>query len=824
MKNASSAREVDAKWPILLETINEVKRKIDGGISTPFTLNDYMKKTSIIFELCVTHRATEEVAERLLNSIRNTCTADICTVIEGQRDGPFLLELAQRWEKYKMFVKIIVALFNYLDRFYFNPEHNQGKSQGKKNKKLQPRCYEIFEECVFKKFKNEIFRITSMFIERSRMGEQVDSYMIKNISDMLILLDSTSESTFYLELETQFLTRAKVFYTQFAVKSLQNDSIGEYLMKCEQAYALESQFVSNCMHSMSNFKVQKVMDEVLLRNNSQRIIEGNLMHQFEFDEKENKNKKEKEKEKEKEGVKEQKQGEKDQNEQVLGNDGFLTLVELGRLDDLGRMFRLMNRLNSSEGVIPMADLFRGHILTIGTQLMQHGLIKYLNMRKEIEGQYERDKQQVKEQQKEQVKEQVKEQEKELVKEQVKEQVKVQLKEQVKEKKIFQEDDKDKEKVIEQEKEKEQDNDNEDQIFLLLNKKKKKKKKKKKMFGIIDENEIDEQNAQQTIEAANIIMDMNDDVIISNTNEPSSINQSLLNVSPTTEFVESILSIHKQFTTMCTIAFQRHSLFNQAIKTAFVEFLNRPYTMPQGQNLSQYSYVYNANQSHQQELEQISSSQQIAELLALYTDEIMKSKMAQFVDDVVKDKMNEIVAVLSFVHEKDVFNSRYGYLLSKRLLDAGTGMGNIQSIVPNTNNDNIPQQQQQSQQYLVQEECEKAFILALKQQFGHQFTASAEGMFMDYSQGADMQSRFEEYLTTSAKQLPLQMSVSILTMSYWPKLTKFTTIHLPLQLQLCVDEFLEFYSIINQERQIEWIHSCGSMALGVKFSQKRNILR
>lgn len=232
-----------------------------------------------------------------------------------------------------------------------------------------------------------------------------------------------------------------------------------------------------------------------------------------------------------------------------------------------------------------------------------------------------------------------------------------------------------------------------------------------------------------------------------------------------EFVDSIVALYRRYNNLYLHAFQRNSDFHTAIKTAFTEFLNRA-----------------------------SDAKPFPVLLAVYVDEFLKSKNAQQADEAVHQRFDEIASLLSFVHEKDKFSAMSRTLLSKRLLDQSGGGS------------------------LIQEDAEKALILRLKQQFGNTFTAKMEGMFTDHATASETQEQFRQHLADNNIKLGLELDVQILTQSHWPP---FDTkqIQLPAEMAYAVQQFNEYYKIYKKDRNLLWVHSYGSLVLGVRFAKK-----
>ncbi|KAA6362625.1 MAG: hypothetical protein EZS28_041848, partial [Streblomastix strix] len=171
----------DAWTRYLKPEIDDIKQRIEGDANDQkFGFNRFMRFTGVIHRLVQELNFTNEAAELALNIFVDNCENDINTLLNPLRDGQFLLELARRWQKYKQFTKIICALFQYLYNYYFQLEHPTGKEGQKRVQTLQQRAYDIFRDRVFINRIDQIQNLVLHFIDRDRIGEQVDNTMMKN--------------------------------------------------------------------------------------------------------------------------------------------------------------------------------------------------------------------------------------------------------------------------------------------------------------------------------------------------------------------------------------------------------------------------------------------------------------------------------------------------------------------------------------------------------------------------------------------------------------------------------------------------------------------
>ena len=97
-------------------------------------------------------------------------------------------------------------------------------------------------------------------------------------------------------------------------------------------------------------------------------------------------------------------------------------------------------------------------------------------------------------------------------------------------------------------------------------------------------------------------------------------------------------------------------------------------------------------------------------------------------------------IFRFIHGKDVFEAFYKKDLAKRLL-----VGKSASV-----------------------DAEKSMISKFKHECGSEFTSKLEGMFKDIELSKDFNATYKQQVTNrSLNTTSIDLSVSVLTMSYWP---------------------------------------------------------
>ncbi|KAJ8602809.1 hypothetical protein CTAYLR_002580 [Chrysophaeum taylorii] len=221
------------------------------------------------------------------------------------------------------------------------------------------------------------------------------------------------------------------------------------------------------------------------------------------------------------------------------------------------------------------------------------------------------------------------------------------------------------------------------------------------------------------------------------------------------FVKELLSLHDKYLAVVQDQFAGNSLFQKALKEAFVAFVNR--------DVGKYTN---------------------AELMSSFCDRILKSGGEKLSDEDVETYLEKTVQLFSYLTDKDLFAEIYRNQLAKRLLN----------------------------QRSASDDAERMFIGKLKLRCGSQFTGKMEGMLNDLAIGVDHQSDFD-----AQHKLGIDFSVQVLTTGYWPTFSAIDA-HLPPEIVQCTRVFKEYYDAKNSKRRLSWMYSLGNAVVKATFQK------
>lgn len=226
-----------------------------------------------------------------------------------------------------------------------------------------------------------------------------------------------------------------------------------------------------------------------------------------------------------------------------------------------------------------------------------------------------------------------------------------------------------------------------------------------------------------------------------------------------KFVKALIELHEKYLGVVKKDFSGHSLFQKALKDAFVEIVNK--------NVGQFTN---------------------AELMSTFCDRILKSGGEKLSEAEVEESLDRIVQLFSYLTDKDMFAEIYRNQLAKRLLS----------------------------QRSISDDSEKVMIAKLKVQCGTQFTSKMEGMLADLAVGSQQRQEFEQRMRQVDSKL--DFGVQVLTMGFWPTY-KSPDVILTKEMTDCMKIFEEWHDQKHQKRKLQWVMTQGGATVRGTFGKK-----
>lgn len=221
-------------------------------------------------------------------------------------------------------------------------------------------------------------------------------------------------------------------------------------------------------------------------------------------------------------------------------------------------------------------------------------------------------------------------------------------------------------------------------------------------------------------------------------------------------VQELLDFKEKLDSTIEEGFTRNEKFVNTMKEAFETFINKRLNKP-------------------------------AELIAKFVDTKLRAGNKEATEEELERLLDKIMVLFRFIHGKDVFEAFYKKDLAKRLL-----VGKSASV-----------------------DAEKSMLTKLKQECGAAFTSKLEGMFKDMELSKDIMSSFKQYLQNQPNPVPIDLTVNILTMGYWPTYVP-ADVHLTLEMVKLQENFKGFYLSKYIGRKLQWQATLGHCVVKACF--------
>ncbi len=216
------------------------------------------------------------------------------------------------------------------------------------------------------------------------------------------------------------------------------------------------------------------------------------------------------------------------------------------------------------------------------------------------------------------------------------------------------------------------------------------------------------------------------------------------------YVDALLETHTQYRGLVKRAFADEPEFTRSLDNACREFVNRNDVCKSGSNKS-------------------------PELLAKYTDVLLKKSGTGVEEAELESTLTQIMTVFKYIEDKDVFQKFYSRMLARRLVHTNTSS----------------------------DDAETSMISKLKEACGFEYTNKLQRMFQDMQISKDLNTGFKGHVE-ALDGTSLDSSYSILGTGFWPLSAPTTTFNPPAEIQADCDKFARFYKNKHEGRKLTWL--------------------
>ncbi|KAI9842864.1 MAG: hypothetical protein M1837_006885 [Sclerophora amabilis] len=221
------------------------------------------------------------------------------------------------------------------------------------------------------------------------------------------------------------------------------------------------------------------------------------------------------------------------------------------------------------------------------------------------------------------------------------------------------------------------------------------------------------------------------------------------------YVDALLEVHTQYQNLVNQAFGGESEFVRSLDNACREFVNRNEVCKSGSTRS-------------------------PELLAKYTDTLLKKSTKSTEESDLENMLAQIMTVFKYIEDKDVFQKFYSRMLAKRLVHTSS----------------------------ASDDAETSMISKLKEACGFEYTNKLQRMFQDIQISKDLNSAYKDFVDHALDEEDLRKAVDthfhVLGTGFWPLSPPNTPFAPPEVIIKTYERFQKFYFEKHSGRKLTWL--------------------
>jgi cullin 1 len=219
------------------------------------------------------------------------------------------------------------------------------------------------------------------------------------------------------------------------------------------------------------------------------------------------------------------------------------------------------------------------------------------------------------------------------------------------------------------------------------------------------------------------------------------------------YVDALLEIHTQYQGLVKKAFKDEPEFTRSLDNACREFVNRNQVCKSGSNKS-------------------------PELLAKYTDSLLKKSATGAEENDLENTLTQIMTVFKYIEDKDVFQKFYSRMLARRLVHTASSS----------------------------DDAETSMISKLKEACGFEYTNKLQRMFQDMQISKDLNGGYKEFESklNDGEDKGVDAQYSILGTGFWPLTAPNTDFTPPPEIAKAYERFQRFYNQKHSGRKLTWL--------------------
>eukprot|EP01129_Flabellula_baltica_P013543 TRINITY_DN6306_c0_g1_i1.p1 TRINITY_DN6306_c0_g1~~TRINITY_DN6306_c0_g1_i1.p1 ORF type:complete len:755 (+),score=152.75 TRINITY_DN6306_c0_g1_i1:44-2308(+) len=294
-------------WPKIQEGLNSLLENLTDG----FSFEECMQMYSSVYDYCTTNQKGSDTGSELYFRVNNLLLKRMRWLskrIKTRRDDSLLNFYRKEWARYRTAVRVIDHIFQYLNEHWI-------KTESKKDSDIVPiqtLALNIWYEHMFGTTKEQLCEATLSLIEKERDHEYVDTTLVKGMVNAFINVTGNTDNLhdYQTSFEPFFIVSSTTYYENESQRLLDEISVPDYMIHVEKRLKEEEERADKLLHSSTKHKLITLCERILIIDRCDYFT-----------------------------------------------NTFLQLLNEDRLEDLGRMYRLLSRANKLDPLYPIFEIF-----------------------------------------------------------------------------------------------------------------------------------------------------------------------------------------------------------------------------------------------------------------------------------------------------------------------------------------------------------------------------------------------------------------------------------------------------------------------------------
>ncbi|CAH8392524.1 unnamed protein product [Eruca vesicaria subsp. sativa] len=252
-------------WDYIETGITAMKRQFEVPVPE-ITPEHILDLYTAVYKMCTQrspHDFSSQLYQKCCETMEEYMNSTVLPALNEKLGDEYMLlrELLKRWSNHKMLVRLLSAIFHYLNRYFIVRESLPS---------IEKVGMGYFRDLVYNKIQCKVREAVLALVDKEREGEDIDRKLMKRVLEFYVEIGM---ERYEQDFETFMLKDTASYYSRKASSWIQEDSIHDYIFKSEQCLQKEKERVSHYLHFSSEPNLVKVVKHEFSVVHENQILE-----------------------------------------------------------------------------------------------------------------------------------------------------------------------------------------------------------------------------------------------------------------------------------------------------------------------------------------------------------------------------------------------------------------------------------------------------------------------------------------------------------------------------------------------------------------------